>query len=68
MKLSAFEKLNRFYGCFSGSDRVPAVINADAVASAMAVRRLLWRRVSGVTLSHVSIIKRPDNTAMDLAA
>jgi len=66
MKISASEKLNRFYECFSGSDHVLVVINADpdAIASAMAVRRLLWRRVSGVTLSHVNIIKRPDNTAM----
>jgi nanoRNase/pAp phosphatase (c-di-AMP/oligoRNAs hydrolase) len=66
MKISASEKLNRFYECFSGSDRVLVVINADpdAIASAMAVRRLLWRRVAGVTLSNINIIKRPDNIAM----
>jgi nanoRNase/pAp phosphatase (c-di-AMP/oligoRNAs hydrolase) len=42
------------------------VINADpdAIASAMAVSRLLWRRVSNVTISHVNKINRPDNLAM----
>lgn len=42
------------------------VINADpdAIASAMAVKRLLWRRVAGVTITHVNTITRPDNLAM----
>lgn len=41
-------------------------INADpdAIASAMAVKRLLWRKVSSVTISSANIIKRPDNIAM----
>jgi nanoRNase/pAp phosphatase (c-di-AMP/oligoRNAs hydrolase) len=30
----------------------------------MAVSRLLWRRVSNVTISHVNTINRPDNLAM----
>ena len=30
----------------------------------MAVKRLLWRRVSNVTISNINIIKRPDNIAM----
>ena len=60
------ERLNRFYEHFSGSDNVLIVINADpdAIASAMAVKRLLWRRVAGVTISNINIINRPDNMAM----
>lgn len=66
MPLSASEKLRRFYDRFSGEDRVLIVINADpdAIASAMAAKRLLWRRVGGVTIAHVNIINRPDNIAM----
>ncbi|MDM8552609.1 DHH family phosphoesterase [Desulfobacterales bacterium HSG2] len=60
------ERLRRFYHQFSGQDRVLIVINADpdAIASAMAVKRLLWRKVSSVTLSNINIIKRPDNIEM----
>ena len=36
----------------------------DAIASAMAVKRLLWRKVAGVTLSHIAAVDRPDNRAM----
>jgi nanoRNase/pAp phosphatase (c-di-AMP/oligoRNAs hydrolase) len=45
---------------------VLVVINADpdAIASAMAVSRLLWRKVANVTISHVNIINRPDNLTM----
>ena len=66
MPLSNSEKLRRFYDQFSGNDHVLIVINADpdAIASAMAVSRLLWRRVLNVTISHVNIINRPDNLAM----
>lgn len=66
MTLSATEKLRRFYDQFEGQDKVLIVINADpdAIASAMAVSRLLWRRVLTVTISNVNIIKRPDNLTM----
>jgi nanoRNase/pAp phosphatase (c-di-AMP/oligoRNAs hydrolase) len=66
MPLSTSEKLRRFYDQFSGNDHVLVVINADpdAIASAMAVSRLLWRRVVAVTISHVNTITRPDNLAM----
>ena len=66
MKLSAIERLRRFYKLFSGDDHVLIVINADpdAIASAMAVKRLLWRKVSSVTISHINTIERPDNLAM----
>ena len=42
------------------------MINADpdAIACAMAVKRLLWHRVAGITISNINVIKRPDNIAM----
>ncbi|MBW2434113.1 MAG: DHH family phosphoesterase [Deltaproteobacteria bacterium] len=66
MSRSVPEKLRRFYDQFSGSQPVLIVINADpdAIASAMAVRRLLWRKVPNVTISNINIINRPDNLAM----
>jgi nanoRNase/pAp phosphatase (c-di-AMP/oligoRNAs hydrolase) len=66
MPRSAADKLRRFYKNFSGEDRVLVVINADpdAIASAMAVKRLLWRKVANVTISNVNVISRPDNAAM----
>jgi nanoRNase/pAp phosphatase (c-di-AMP/oligoRNAs hydrolase) len=66
MKLSIAEKLRRFYDQFSGEDRVLIIINADpdAIASAMAVKRLLWRKTACVAIASVNIIQRPDNIAM----
>jgi nanoRNase/pAp phosphatase (c-di-AMP/oligoRNAs hydrolase) len=66
MARSASEKLSRFYDQFSRSDPVLIVINADpdSIASAMAISRLLWRRVLNVTIAHVNRINRPDNLAM----
>jgi nanoRNase/pAp phosphatase (c-di-AMP/oligoRNAs hydrolase) len=60
------EKLNRLYSSFNGDDRVLVVINADpdAISSAMALKRLLWRRVSSVTIVRTNVIKRPDNLAL----
>jgi nanoRNase/pAp phosphatase (c-di-AMP/oligoRNAs hydrolase) len=66
MSPSAPEKLRRFYDQFSSNDHVLILINADpdAIASAMAVKRLLWRKVAGITISNINVIKRPDNIAM----
>ena len=60
------EKLRRFYDQFSSNDHVLILINADpdAIACAMAVKRLLWRKVAGITISNINVIKRPDNLAM----
>ncbi len=51
---------------FEAEDRVLIVIAADpdALASALAFKRLLWRRVANVTIAHVNRITRPDNLAM----
>jgi nanoRNase/pAp phosphatase (c-di-AMP/oligoRNAs hydrolase) len=66
MTLSSTEKLRRFYNLFSSEDHVLVLINADpdAIASAMAAKRLLWRKVAGVTITSINIIKRPDNITM----
>ncbi|OGP60444.1 MAG: phosphoesterase [Deltaproteobacteria bacterium RBG_13_49_15] len=64
--MSGTERLNRFFDRFSQNDHVLIPISADpdAIACAMAVKRLLWRRVAGVTLAYINIIERPDNLAM----
>ena len=66
MSRSAAERLRRLWGHFSSEDQVLVVINADpdAIASAMAVKRLLWRRVAGVTIANINVVERPDNLAM----
>jgi len=66
MKVTRSERLRRLLARFSAEDHVLVLINADpdAIASAMAVKRLLWRKVASVTICHVNVIKRPDNLAM----
>lgn len=66
MSPSRRERLKRFYAQFSSDDHVLIPINADpdAVASAMAVKRLLWRKTASITISNVNEIKRPDNLTM----
>ena len=66
MPISNIERLRLFYNRFKSGDRVLVVINADpdAIASAMAVKRLLWKRVASVTLSNINVVERPDNVAM----
>jgi nanoRNase/pAp phosphatase (c-di-AMP/oligoRNAs hydrolase) len=56
-------RLKALYKVFHREDRVLAVITADpdSLASAVAFRRLLWRRVSHVTVASTNQIRRPDN-------
>ena len=60
------ERLSSFYSIFSGEDQVLIGITADpdAIASAMAVKRLLWRKVASVTIACTNTITRPDNLTM----
>jgi len=60
------ELLIPFYEQFAGSDQVLILMTADpdSIASAMAVKRLLWRKVAGITISHINVIQRPDNLTM----
>lgn len=66
MPLSATERLRRFHDQFSNNDYVLILINADpdAIASSLAVSRLLWHKVAGTAIGHINEIKRPDNLAM----
>ena len=60
------ERLRKLYEQFSPDDRVLIPISADpdSIGSAMAMKRLLWRKVAGVTISNINEVKRPDNRAM----
>lgn len=66
MRTKVKERLRRFWEQFDSGDQVLILINADpdAIASAMAVKRLLWRKVAGITISHINIVHRPDNLTM----
>ena len=59
-------KLKELYKVFREGDNVLIMINADpdSMASALAMKRLLWRRVASVTISNINIVSRPDNIAM----
>lgn len=65
-KASTAEKLRRLRELFSFEDRVLIVIDADpdAIASALAFKRLLWREVSQVTIARINEIARGDNRLM----
>ncbi len=64
--VSATRKVQQLYGRFRKEDFVLIVIVADpdALGSAMAVKRLLWRKVAGVDIASVNDVDRPDNLAM----
>jgi nanoRNase/pAp phosphatase (c-di-AMP/oligoRNAs hydrolase) len=64
--ISNREKIKQLLSHFSGTSKVLVIINADpdAIASAMAVKRILWRRVSEVAIAYFNKITRPDNLAM----
>jgi len=66
MPTTHMEKLRRIYQIIHTDDHVLILINADpdAIASAMAMKRLLWNRVNSVAIAHVNKIVRPDNLAM----
>lgn len=55
--------LPRLYQLFSHEDRLLILINADpdSIASALALKRLLWRRVSACVISHIQPITRAQN-------
>lgn len=64
--ISNRERITQFLSQFLGTSKVLVIINADpdAIASAMAVKRILWRRVSEVVITYFNLITRPDNLAM----
>lgn len=60
------KKLNQFYEQFNSDDQVliPIIADPDAIASAMSIKRLLWRKTACVTIATINTVKRPDNLAM----
>ena len=65
-RLSNKERLKNLLSLFKREDKVLIVIVADpdSMASAFAVKRLLSRRVSEITIVHPNQIKRLNNLAM----
>ena len=63
--ISVRKKLKQLQQTVSPGDTLGIVIDADpdSMASALALRRLLWRKVSHVLIYHVNRIKRTDNLA-----
>ena len=58
--------LSRIYQLFTYEDRLLILINADpdSIASALALKRLLWRRLSTCVISHIQPITRPQNARL----
>ena len=65
-KNTATHRLQAFWNLFAKDDDVLVIINADpdALAAAMAVRRLLRYKVKSVTITHPNEIRRLNNQAM----
>jgi nanoRNase/pAp phosphatase (c-di-AMP/oligoRNAs hydrolase) len=55
--------LSRLYQLFTHEDRLLILINADpdSIASALALKRLLWHRVCACVISHIQPITRAQN-------
>lgn len=60
------QSLQRLYQLFTHEDRLLILIEADpdSMASAWALKRLLWHRLSSIVISHVRPITRPQNERM----
>jgi nanoRNase/pAp phosphatase (c-di-AMP/oligoRNAs hydrolase) len=63
---SISENLRKLFDLFSSKDQILVTIDADpdSMASAMALKRILWRRVRTVTIAHFNEIRRFDNLTM----
>ena len=63
---TAKERLQAFWDVFDKDDDVLVIINADpdALASAMAVKKLLRYRVKNIVIAHPNEIRRLNNVAM----
>ncbi len=55
--------LDRLYQLFSHEDRLLILIDPDpdSIASALALKRLLWRRLDSCIIAHIRPITRPQN-------
>jgi nanoRNase/pAp phosphatase (c-di-AMP/oligoRNAs hydrolase) len=63
---SISDNLRKLFNLFSSKDRILVTIDADpdSMASAMALKRILWRRVHTLTIAHFNEIRRFDNHTM----
>ena len=63
---SISNNLRKLLDLFTSKDNILVTIDADpdSMASAMALKRLLWRRVHTVTIAHFNEIRRFDNLTM----
>ncbi len=63
--ISAVEKCKRLWEVVGGDDVLAIVINADpdAMASALALKRLFWRKAKKILIYHINPIERADNLA-----
>lgn len=63
---SAQERVQAFLQLFGGSENVLILINPDpdAIASALAVKRLLWKRAARTVIAGIREIQRLENQAM----
>ena len=61
-----YKKCKTFLTLFNKKSKVLIVINADpdSIACALAVKRLLWKKVLKTCIVHFNIVTRPDNLAM----
>ncbi len=63
---SVAEKLKKLLDLVQPEDTVAILINADpdAMAGALALQRLFWRRVKNTSVYRTNVIRRADNLAM----
>lgn len=64
--MSAKGRLKAFLDLFDHSDNVLVLLypDPDSMASALAVKRLLWKKVQRVVIAHIGEIQRLENQAM----
>lgn len=63
---SMTERYKRLIETFAQDDSIAIIINADpdSIASAMALKRLFWRRVRKAEIYRINTVKRLDNLAL----
>jgi nanoRNase/pAp phosphatase (c-di-AMP/oligoRNAs hydrolase) len=64
--VSLIERVKKLMETITYEDTLAVLISADpdAMASAMALKRLFWRKVKKTYIYHINIINRSDNLAM----
>ncbi|MFO7761244.1 MAG: DHH family phosphoesterase [Thermodesulfobacteriota bacterium] len=64
--LSSVERYRRLLEVAGPEDTLGIIVNADpdALASALALKRLFWRRLKKIVICRINVIKRSDNLTM----